>query len=54
MLNRFAKALRASTDNILGLKEEKSEIDSPSLKIVKRMNEMEKLPPADLKMSCLI
>jgi transcriptional regulator with XRE-family HTH domain len=50
MLYRFAKALKTSSDTILSLKEEKSEMEIPSLKLIKRMNEMEKLPPADLKM----
>ena len=50
MLYRFAKVLKTSADYILGLDEENQEVETLSLKIVKRMYEIEKLEPADLKM----
>ncbi|GAG75019.1 unnamed protein product [marine sediment metagenome] len=45
MVARFAIALEVSTDEILGLKKEKHLEAAPSLKIIKRLKKLEKLPP---------
>jgi transcriptional regulator with XRE-family HTH domain len=47
MLIRFAKALKASTDLILGLKDEDKAEPATSLRLQKRLSEIEKLPAAD-------
>jgi transcriptional regulator with XRE-family HTH domain len=47
MLIRFAKVLKTSTDLILGLKDDAPTESGTSLRIQKRLAEIEKLPPAD-------
>lgn len=47
MLIRFAKALKTSTDMILGLKDDDQAELGTSLRIQKRLAEIEKLTPAD-------
>jgi hypothetical protein len=49
MLFRLAKALKVSADEILGVGNGKGELDGPSLKIVKRLKRIERLPPARQK-----
>jgi transcriptional regulator with XRE-family HTH domain len=49
MLFRLAKALKVSADEILGVGNGKSELDGPSLKIVKRLKKIERLPPGRQK-----
>jgi len=44
MLFRFAKALEVNTDEILGLIIKKGESSTPSLRILKRVRKIEKLP----------
>lgn len=47
MIIRFAKALKTSSDEILGLKD--SEIEKPSLRLTKRLVKIETLSEADQK-----
>ena len=47
MIIRFAKALKTSSDEILGLKD--SEIEEPSLRLTKRLVKIETLSEADQK-----
>jgi transcriptional regulator with XRE-family HTH domain len=47
MLIRFATALGTSADTILGL--DGSQVESPSLKLVKRLKKIEELPSAQQK-----
>lgn len=47
MLIRFVKALRSSADVILGLKDDKKTENEPSLRLQKRLAEIERLPAAD-------
>jgi len=47
MLIRFAIVLRASADVILGLKDDKSSENEPSLRLQKRLAQIESLPAAD-------
>ena len=49
MIIRFAKALKTTSDDILGLKESDTDIENPSLKIIRRLIKIEKLPEADQK-----
>ncbi len=49
MIIRFAKALKTTSDDILGLKESDTDIEKPSLKIIRRLIKIEKLPEADQK-----
>ena len=46
MIVQFAMALDVSTDELLGLKVPKNTSKKPSLKILKRMNKIEELPPS--------
>ena len=47
MLIQFAKALKTSTDTILGLKDNDQAELGTSLRVQKRLAEIEKLTPAD-------
>ena len=49
MVSRFALALEVSTDEILGLKEMKHSEIKPSLRIVRRLNDIEVLPITEQK-----
>jgi transcriptional regulator with XRE-family HTH domain len=49
MLFRFAKALNISSDKILGLEGSDSKEKAPSLRIIKRVRKIEKLPPSQQK-----
>ncbi len=50
MLLRFSEALKVSADDILGLRPNKKErMPSPSLRILKRVQKIEKLPPSQQK-----
>lgn len=50
MLLRFSEALKVSADDILGLRPNKKERrPSPSLRILKRVQKIEKLPPSQQK-----
>ena len=46
IITSFAQALEVTTDELLGLKEPKTAIKKPSLKILKRLNKIEQLPPS--------
>jgi len=46
MVVRFALALGVSTDEILGLKNGGKDSARPSLKIIRRMKALERLPPS--------
>lgn len=48
MLIRFALTLKVSVDRILGLGD-RQVMDSPSLKITRRLQQIDKLPPAKKK-----
>lgn len=45
----FAKALDVSTDELLGLKNPKNNGTKPSLKLQRRINKIEALPPSEQK-----
>ena len=49
MIIRFAKALKTTSDDILGLKEGDNDVEKPSLKIIRRLIKIEKLSEADQK-----
>lgn len=49
MIIRFARALEVTTDEFLGLKVSKKNGKSPSLKILRRLNKIDGLPPAEQK-----
>jgi transcriptional regulator with XRE-family HTH domain len=49
MIIRFAIALNVSTDEILGYKKSNSTDSAPSLKILRRLKEIEKLPVTEQK-----
>jgi hypothetical protein len=49
MLFRLAKALKISPDVMLGVGNGKNETDGPSLRIMKRLLKIERLPPANQK-----
>lgn len=49
MIIRFAKALKTTSDDILGLKESNNDVEKPSLKIIRRLIKIEKLSEADQK-----
>ncbi|MCQ2574223.1 MAG: helix-turn-helix domain-containing protein [Treponema sp.] len=49
MIIRFAKALKTTSDDILGLKESDNDVEKPSLKIIRRLIKIEKLSEADQK-----
>lgn len=49
MLLRLARALRATTDEILGINNTNSSEENPSLKIMKRLLKIERLPLAQQK-----
>jgi transcriptional regulator with XRE-family HTH domain len=49
MLFRLAKALKVSSDEILGVGNGKSDVEGPSLRIVKRLKKIERLPPSQQK-----
>jgi len=49
MIIRFAKVFKISTDELLGLKPSKSNGAKVSLKVLRRMNKIEALPPAKQK-----
>ncbi len=49
MIIRFAKALKTSSDDILGLKTNDNDIEKPSLKIIRRLIKIEKLSDVDQK-----
>lgn len=42
----FAQALEVTTDELIGLKQSKTTTKKTSLKILKRLNKIEKLPPS--------
>jgi transcriptional regulator with XRE-family HTH domain len=46
IISSFAQALEVTTDELLGLKESKTVIKKPSLKILRRLNKIEQLPPS--------
>ena len=46
MVIRFALALEVTTDELLGLKNQKPLQKKPSLKILRRLNKIEQLPPS--------
>ena len=46
MVIRFALALGVTTDELLGLKKSKALTKKPSLKILRRLNKIEQLPPS--------
>ncbi|MFH1884013.1 MAG: helix-turn-helix transcriptional regulator [Planctomycetota bacterium] len=46
MIISFAQTLGVTTDEFLGLKEPKKDVKKPSLKIQRRLNKIEKLPPS--------
>jgi transcriptional regulator with XRE-family HTH domain len=46
IISSFAQALEVTTDELLGLKDPKTAIKKPSLKILKRLNKIEQLPPS--------
>jgi transcriptional regulator with XRE-family HTH domain len=46
---RLAIILGVTADELLGLKNNKSQLNSHSLKVIKRINEIEKLPPLKQK-----
>jgi len=48
MLTRFCTALKCSSDSIIGLKPE-SNAEKPNLRLVKRINRIEQLPPVKQK-----
>lgn len=49
MVSRFSIALGVSSDEILALSDNKSSISPPSLKLVRRMKKIEKLPEGKQK-----
>jgi len=49
MVVRFARALAVSTDELLGVKPARSKAEQPSLKLVRRLNKIQSLPPAQQK-----
>ena len=49
MIVRLALVLGVSEDELLGIKQPKKKNGQPSLKIQKRMKNVEKLPPAQQK-----
>jgi transcriptional regulator with XRE-family HTH domain len=49
MVVRFAKALEVSADEILGLKDNGGGKEDPSLRLIRRINRIESLPPARQK-----
>ncbi len=49
MIVRFAKALNVSSDTILGIQDDDSDGYSPSLKIMRRLREIENMAPSDQK-----
>ena len=46
---RFAQALKISTDELLGVEPWRGEDDRPSLRLVRRLKKIEKLPAAHQK-----
>ena len=46
MIINFAYALNVTTDELLGLKASKHSAKKPSLKILRRLNRIEQLPPS--------
>ena len=46
MIISFAQALGLTTDELLGLKNPKNTAKKPSLKVLRRLNNIEKLPPS--------
>jgi transcriptional regulator with XRE-family HTH domain len=46
MVIRYALALGVTTDELLGLKKSKALTKKPSLKILRRLNKIEQLPPS--------
>jgi len=49
MIVQFARALEVTADELLGLKPSKKNGKSPSLKILRRLNKIEDLPPFQQK-----
>jgi len=49
LINPLAKALKVSTDDLLGIKPSKTKENKPSLKIAQRLKKIENLPPAQQK-----
>lgn len=49
MLIRFSSALEVSADEILGIEKSTKNGKKPSLKILRRLNKLESLPPAEQK-----
>jgi len=49
MVIRFAKALEVSADEILGLKDNGGGKENPSLRLIRRINRIESLPPVRQK-----
>ena len=49
LLIDLARALRVSTDQLLGLKAQKETPDPRTARLLKRLQRMEQLPPADLR-----
>jgi len=47
MIIRFAKALHSSADIILGIKDDQTRSNEPSLRLQKRLAQIEQLSPAD-------
>jgi transcriptional regulator with XRE-family HTH domain len=46
MIVRFALALEVTTDELLGLRKSKALTKKPSLRILRRLNKIEQLPPS--------
>jgi len=46
MIISFAQALGLTTDELLGLKNHKKTAKKPSLKVLRRLNNIERLPPS--------
>ena len=49
MLTRFALTLRTSSDNLLGIGEIKTDSTTPSVRLMRRMKQIEKLSPNEQK-----
>ncbi|MCP4669899.1 MAG: helix-turn-helix transcriptional regulator [Desulfobacula sp.] len=49
MIIRLAMALDITTDSLLGLKEDKTGVSKPNLKLQQRIKKIEDLPPAQQK-----
>ena len=50
MVIRFAHALKVSTDKLLGFEVDNKTVENPpNVRLIKRMQEIEKLPPSDQK-----